>query len=137
MSSSPSIVFVCEYGSKKSVLAAAYFNHFAAARGLRERAIARGLNPDASIPAGIREVLSADGVQLDDAAPARLERGDAPSAGRVVSFADTIDGALTDGAELHSWADVPPLSEGFEHARDLIRDRVRALVDELAARPAR
>ena len=33
----PSIVFVCEHGAAKSVIAAAYFNKIAAEHGLRER----------------------------------------------------------------------------------------------------
>jgi protein-tyrosine-phosphatase len=40
------IIFVCEHGAAKSVIAAAYFNRFAEQRGLNLRAAARGTNPD-------------------------------------------------------------------------------------------
>src|SRR5690242_15420164 len=44
------ILFVCEHGSAKSVIAAAHFKRLAEQRGLPHRAIARGINPDPEIP---------------------------------------------------------------------------------------
>lgn len=44
-----SIVFVCEHGAAKSVIAATLFNKLAVERGLRERAIYRGANPQADL----------------------------------------------------------------------------------------
>ena len=41
----PTVVFVCEHGAAKSVIATAYFNKIAAERGLRARAVYRGVNP--------------------------------------------------------------------------------------------
>jgi protein-tyrosine-phosphatase len=43
----PEIVFVCEHGAAKSVIAAAWFNRLATERGLLERAIYRGASRDA------------------------------------------------------------------------------------------
>src|SRR5688572_249911 len=40
------VLFVCEHGSAKSVVAAAHFNRIAADRGLPFRAISRGTAPD-------------------------------------------------------------------------------------------
>ncbi len=49
------ILFVCEHGSAKSVVAAAHFNRIAAARGLPFRAISRGTVPDAEMaPAAVK-----------------------------------------------------------------------------------
>ena len=48
------ILFVCEHGSAKSVVAAAHFNRIAAARGLPFRAISRGTVPDVEMaPAAV------------------------------------------------------------------------------------
>jgi arsenate reductase (thioredoxin) len=47
----PTVVFVCEHGAAKSVIATAYFNKLAAERGLRTRAIYRGVNPDSALSA--------------------------------------------------------------------------------------
>jgi hypothetical protein len=43
------LVFVCEHGSAKGIVAAAHFNRLAAERGLMLRAIARGTDPDDEI----------------------------------------------------------------------------------------
>src|SRR5262249_61970728 len=52
------VVFVCEHGAAKSVVAAAYFNRLAAERGLSVRAVARGAdpqpNPSARTTAGLQ-----------------------------------------------------------------------------------
>jgi len=40
------VVFVCEYGAAKTVIAAAYFNKMATEQGLAYRAITRGTAPD-------------------------------------------------------------------------------------------
>ena len=49
------VVFVCEHGSAKSVIAAAHFNHLAAEKGLPYRAIARGCAPQKVRPAASRQ----------------------------------------------------------------------------------
>src|SRR5581483_8682919 len=41
----PNVVFVCEHGAAKSVIATMYFNKIAAERGLQARATYRGVNP--------------------------------------------------------------------------------------------
>jgi hypothetical protein len=47
------VLFVCEHGAAKSVLATAEFNRLAEQRGLPWRAAARGTNPDSAIPPAI------------------------------------------------------------------------------------
>jgi arsenate reductase len=46
MNQTPVIIFVCEHGAAKSVIAATYFNHLAEKAGSARRAIARGINPE-------------------------------------------------------------------------------------------
>ncbi len=46
MTQTPIIVFVCEHGAAKSVIAATYFNKLANEKGLNLKAIARGTHPD-------------------------------------------------------------------------------------------
>jgi hypothetical protein len=41
----PFLIFVCEHGAAKSIIAAAYFNQFAGERNLTLRAIARAHIP--------------------------------------------------------------------------------------------
>jgi protein-tyrosine-phosphatase len=60
MKQGQTVVFVCEHGSAKSVVAAANFNRLAGERGLGLRAVSRGTDPDAEIApnaeAGLRAV---------------------------------------------------------------------------------
>lgn len=44
------ILFVCEHGAAKSVIAVAYFNKMAQGMGVDQRALARGTNPDPERP---------------------------------------------------------------------------------------
>src|SRR5207245_656045 len=69
---SPTVLFVCEHGAAKSVIAAAYFNKLAIERGLRYRAMFRGTNPQPEIsPATVRG-LNADGLEVPSAKPAAI-----------------------------------------------------------------
>ena len=45
----PIIVFVCEHGAAKSVIAAAYFNKLAQEANSEVRAVARGTHPDSEL----------------------------------------------------------------------------------------
>jgi len=42
----PRVLFDCEHGSVKSLIAASYFNQRAQSKGLKVRSIARGVAPD-------------------------------------------------------------------------------------------
>ena len=44
------VVFVCEHGSVKSLIASLYFNQRAQQRGLPFKAVARGTAPDSAVP---------------------------------------------------------------------------------------
>ena len=48
--SGAAVVFVCEHGSVKSLVAQEWFNRRAKERGLAVRAVSRGITPDASVP---------------------------------------------------------------------------------------
>ena len=56
----PNVVFVCEHGAAKSVIATAYFNKIAAERGLPYRAQFRGTDPQAALSVKVVEGLRAE-----------------------------------------------------------------------------
>src|SRR5260370_21135331 len=58
------VVFVCEHGSAKSVIAAAHFERLAREEGLLFEVVARGTTPDSEIPAGVPNRLQAPRVPL-------------------------------------------------------------------------
>ena len=65
----PTIVFVCEHGSAKSVIAAAHFNRLAEEKGLPYRAVSRGVQPDEAIPDGVKSGLRGDGLDVSSWKP--------------------------------------------------------------------
>ena len=61
----PAVVFVCEHGAAKSVIATAYFNKLARERGWPYRATFRGTDPQAELSVSALAGLRADGLALD------------------------------------------------------------------------
>jgi protein-tyrosine-phosphatase len=127
MTQNPLIVFVCEHGAAKSVLAAAYFNRLAAQASLSLHAVARGTNPDREFSAQAIRGLSQDSLSPAEAAPQQLTAADLQTAQRVIAFCDLPAGAHQK-AVVERWDDVPPVSENYEKARDAILERIRPLL---------
>ena len=126
------IVFVCEHGSAKSVVAAAHFNRLAAERGLELRAVSRGTDPDAGIAPNAEAGLRADGLVVVERSPAKLTQEDAAGAARLVTFCELPEGCAA-AATVERWDGVPPVSEDYEKARDEMVERIRRLLDGLEA----
>jgi arsenate reductase (thioredoxin) len=132
MKQEQTIVFVCEHGSAKSVVAAAHFNRLAGERGSGLRAVSRGTDPDAEIAPNAEAGLRADGLGAVDRSPAKLTQADAAGAVRVVTFCELPE-AYTTAERVEHWDDVPPVSEDYAKARDEIVGRIRRLLDGLGA----
>src|SRR5215467_5737601 len=81
------IVFVCEHGSAKSMIAAVEFRRMAKQNGLDVSVLSRGTNPDAELPERIRDGLTSDGHDVSALKPARISEADLKNATRIVSFA--------------------------------------------------
>src|SRR6267154_1278395 len=75
----PTVVFVCEHGSAKSIIAAVEFEHMAKERGLDLNILARGTNPDAEIPKMVRYGLKADGYDAGSLKPTKVSEKDLKS----------------------------------------------------------
>jgi protein-tyrosine-phosphatase len=124
------IVFVCEHGSAKSVVAAAHFNRLASERNLKLRAVSRGTNPDKELPAKTIEGLRADGIDVTGEKPGKLARADVAGAARVITFCKLPE-AYANLTPVDNWEDVPPMSEDYNRFRDLIVERIKRLLDEM------
>ena len=108
------VLFVCEHGSAKSVVAAAYFNRLATERQIGLRADSRGTNPDEAVAPNAARGLAVDGFAPDGEAPRRLSNSDVEAAARVVAFCPLPDGyGGSDAIEV--WEGVPPVEDGPEH----------------------
>lgn len=122
------VVFVCEHGSAKSVVAAAYFNHIAQQQGLNLHAISRGTTPDPALSPVVIEGLHKDKVELTTAKPSRLTSSDALDALQVVSFCELPKEIKSQNVE--RW-EVPPISEDYSKSRDAIVKKIQELIEGL------
>jgi len=112
------VIFVCEHGSAKSVIAAAHFNRIAESQGLPYRAVSRGVHPDAEVPENIKSGLLADGFRGDSSKPKLVAHKDIGEAARVITLgcelpktAKPAEGKITD------WSNLPAVSSGYTDAR--------------------
>jgi protein-tyrosine-phosphatase len=123
------VVFVCEHGAAKSVIAAAHFNHIAQQRGLGLRAVSRGTNPDPEVAPKVTAGLKSEGLKEITTKPQLVSERDTSEAKRVV----TLGCKLPHKARSTDWNDIPSPSTDYSAASSAIRSRVEALVEELAA----
>ena len=87
------VVFVCEHGAAKSVIAAAEFNRLAVERKLAIRAVARGADPQENPSETTQAGLRRDGLTSERQRPRRLTASDVRASARVVTF-DCADPAM-------------------------------------------
>lgn len=84
---SSQILFICEHGNVKSVMAMSYFNRLAEQRGLNFRAIARGTSPNSTtVPAAIEDGLRTDGFDLRGFRPVALSGSDLRSSYKAITI---------------------------------------------------
>jgi arsenate reductase len=126
------VVFVCEHGSAKSLVAASFLERMAKERGIAVRAVSRGTAPDASVPAAVVESLRDDGFDVAAFKPQRLREADVLAADRVVAIGvDLGEVGAKARAGVVRWDDIPPFSASYPKARQAILSRLSALFDDL------
>lgn len=128
------VVFVCEHGSAKSVVAAAHFNHLAEQRGLPWRAVARGTVTDAEMAPAALKGLAADGLPAPAGKPVPLSQADLDAADRVVTFALDLPEDLHSERSPARW-EVPPVSTDYAGARAAIVAEIEKMIAEIEKRP--
>ena len=128
----PLIVFVCEHGSAKSLVAASFFERMAKERRFAARVVSRGTAPDASVPPAVVEALRGDGFDVAAFKPQRLKETDVAAAARVVAIGVDLGeiGAKARNSVVR-WDDIPPFSESYPKARQAILARIRSLFADL------
>jgi len=132
--SATDIVFICEHGAAKSVIAREYFNKMAVERGLAARAIARGADPQADLSVPTVRGLKADGLSPGSHAPRPLSASELRSSARVVAF-DCEQPTMKPLKGMDAcWDDVPIVSDDYARARDAIRANVAAMIEQILAK---
>jgi protein-tyrosine-phosphatase len=148
----PTVVFMCKYGSVKSLVAAERFNKLAEQQGLSVRAIGRAANPGTlhtDVPEVVARELALEGSNVSNYQPSVLKPEEAASAIRVVHISlqgepdpDSTVVASVRGTE-ERWDDVPTMligSDGkvdqsgqqYTKARARLVSHVDALFDDIA-----
>ena len=127
---SPTVVFVCEHGAAKSLIATAYFNKLAADRGLAARATFRGVDPQEALSVRAVAGLKEDGLPVPDGRPTAIAAWDVATAAHIFAIGCALPAAATKSGKASSWDDVPD-DKGYGPMRDAIVRHVRALIDTL------
>ena len=128
------ILFVCEHGAAKSVIAASYFDKLAKERGLNYRAVFRGTHPDAALNPVAEKGLIEDGINTRGLKPQLVTSTDLKSASTVVTLGCALPDKQSVAGKVQEWNDVPSPSQDYKAARDDIVKKVSRLVDELEKR---
>ncbi|WP_225164493.1 hypothetical protein [Bradyrhizobium sp. BRP56] len=125
------VVFVCLHGVVNSQMAAAYFNKAAQERGLRFRAVSRGIDLYRSVPVRVQDGLALDGLEAANT-PQQLTIDDMAAADQVVAF-DQLPADRRRRADVTYWSGIPLGIDDYGSARDQIVRRIDALIPTLAA----
>ena len=126
----PAVVFVCEHGAAKSVIATAYFNKLARERGLPYRATFRGTDPQAELSVSALKGLREDGIEIPAGKPAAISTADVEKATHLFAIGCTLPAAARSSGKAGDWSDVPD-GQGYAAMRDAIVRHVTALLDDL------
>jgi protein-tyrosine-phosphatase len=123
------IVFVCEHGAAKSVIATVDFNKLAAERGLPDRATYRGANPQAELSVSALKGLREDGLALPSTKPSPITSGDVTKATHIFAIGCSLPAHAASSGKAESWDDVPD-DQGYAAQRDAIKKHVERLLDQ-------
>ena len=130
MGSVRTVVFVCEHGAAKSVLAAALLEHLAAEQGVPLRALARGSEPEPHVAPAVVAGLLVEGIDVTAWRPRPLTPGDLDQAWRVVSFGPDLSHLLPKGTPVEGWDGIPAVADGLQTARAAIAVRLPRLIKD-------
>ena len=123
------VVFVCQHGNVKSLMASRWFDRMASEAGLSARGLSRGLEPESPVPPAIVERLAADGFDVRDFEAEALAPADVDGAARVVLIGVAPPAWMKgSGAPVESWNDIPPASDDYVASRDAMRERIASLL---------
>jgi arsenate reductase (thioredoxin) len=124
------VLFVCEFGTAKSVIAREMFRRRAADRNIAVFAFSRGLVIEDHITPGLRRNLAADGIDPYSEPFKVLQPTDWSRASVVVAF-NPLPKTLPK-SKVRDWDDVPSVVSQYPAARAALGQRIDALLDEFA-----
>jgi len=131
MGQNKKIVFVCEHGAAKSVIAAAYFNKMAKERNLDYEAVCRGTSPDSTISPGTKDGLTVDKLFDDNVTPTKLTMRDTSNTERIILFTK-LPADFKTPIKTEDWSNLKDVDGDYPHRRDAIIKNIDLLLDTLS-----
>jgi arsenate reductase (thioredoxin) len=126
------IVFVCEHGAAKSVIAAEYFNRLAKERGLEWQAVCRATFPDSTLSAATRSGLKSDNIQ-PNSNPKKLTLLDTAGVERIILFTP-LPADFRTSIPIEHWSSIQNIDAAYSLRRDAIIKQLNILLDNLENR---
>jgi arsenate reductase len=130
MAQEKKVIFVCEHGAAKSVIAASYFNKMAKERNLDYVAECRGTFPDSVVSPGIKDGLTKDKVFDPNTKPQQLLISDTTNVERIILFT-TLPPELKTNIETENWSNIENVDADYEKRRNAITKKITELLDSL------
>lgn len=127
--SQPVVLFVCQHGGAKSVIAAALLRELAAKHGIPLDCRSAGIHPYSAVPEPVVQGLRAEAIDVSSVRPQLLTSSLMATADYVIAFG--CDLTAPDDVNFREWLDVPAVSDDYTRARDEIASRVEAFFDEI------
>src|SRR5215475_6112706 len=110
----PTVLFMCPHGAAKSVLASAYFTQLAAARGIRVKVDAAGIEFAPAVSPAVAARLADQGLAVPISKPRVVTSADLADADIVISIGCDTSKIPADGkVKLQRWDDVPDSGTDF------------------------
>lgn len=125
------VLFVCEHGTVKSLVAKLLFDRYAAEVGLDAVAVSRGTRADTLVPQWMVRSLASDNLAIGSWRPQTVGESDLLGASMVISFDVSPTLTAATQATLTPWDGLPSVSQDYEKGRDAIKAKVHQLVDSL------
>jgi arsenate reductase len=122
------VVFVCEHGAGKSVVAAAYFNKIAKDRNLDWEASCRGSNPDEEVSTPTNEGLKSDNLLDPALSPKKLSQSDTSNVEKIILFTKLPDDFKT-SIKSEDWSSLPNIDAKYEVRRDALIKKINEFFD--------
>jgi arsenate reductase len=124
------VIFVCEHGAGKSVVAAAYFNKIAKERNFDWEASCRGTDPDEEVGNSTKEGLQSDNLLVSTLSPQELAASDTINVEKIILFTKLPDDFKT-SIEIEDWSSLPDIESRYEMRRDALIKKINEFFDSL------
>jgi Low molecular weight phosphotyrosine protein phosphatase len=132
---SPSVLFICQFGTAKSAVAREVFRKRAQKRGISVTAFSRGITPEEHVSPALRRQLAADGIDSIADGVAKLTLADINRADIIVAFNPIPNSFKRKG--IQNWSSLPSMNGNYPAARTDLARRIDALLDVIARKRSR